>query len=347
MAVTGLIWGYRGDQIDRRRLLILGTLAWVIPVLLTGLVNTYETLFLTQALSGFGLGCIATVGYSIVTDLIPPRWRGLAMSMWGLSQGAGGLVGSVLAGALVVRYSWHMPFLVVAGAGAVLAVLGLLAERPTKGAADPELRALIERGEEYAYQIQWQDLPAIIGRPSNRWLMLQGFIAQFAFGSLLWVQTLYVARLTAQGHATEQATAIAALLAMVFQFGGITSVLFGWLGDRYQRRTLRARPFIAGMGMLLSVPLYLFLFFLPIPISPTDTSAFGDVVSLVTFELGRSPALWLVLIVSFLALATNSANAPNWFAMVSDVNLPEHRGTVFSLVNLANNIGRAAGNWLT
>jgi MFS family permease len=149
-----------------------------------------------------------------------------------------------------------------------------------------------------------------------------------------------------QGHSTQQATAIAALLAMVFQFGGVTSVFFGWLGDRYQQRDLRARPFIAGLGMLLSVPLYLFLFFLPIPISPIDASQFGDVVSLVTFELGHRPALWLVLGVSFLALATNSANAPNWFAMVSDVNLPEHRGTVFSLVNLANNIGRAAGNWL-
>jgi MFS family permease len=346
MAITALFWGYRGDQSDRRRLLILGTLAWAVPVFFTGLANTYPPLFITQVLSGIGLGCIATVGYSIITDLIPPRGRGLAMSMWGLSQGAGGLVGSVLAGALVVRYSWHVPFLVVAGAGAVLAALGLLAERPTKGAADPELHDLIARGEEYAYQIEWKDLPAIIGSPSNRWLMLQGFIAQFAFGSLLWVPTLYVARLTVQGHPTGQATAIAALLAMVFQFGGVTSVFFGWLGDRCQQRDLRARPFIAGLGMLLSVPLYLFLFFLPIPISPAEAGQFGDVVNLVTSALAHSPALWLVLVVSFLALAANSANAPNWFAMVSDVNLPEHRGTVFSLVNLANNIGRAAGNWL-
>jgi hypothetical protein len=28
------------------------------------------------------------------------------------------------------------------------------------------------------------------------------------------------------------------------------------------------------------------------------------------------------------------------------VNPPEHRGTVYSLGNLANGVGRAAGNWL-
>jgi hypothetical protein len=32
---------------------------------------------------------------------------------------------------------------------------------------------------------------------------------------------------------------------------------------------------------------------------------------------------------------------------VADVNLPEHRGTVFGVTNLANGMGRSAGNALT
>jgi MFS family permease len=46
------------------------------------------------------------------------------------------------------------------------------------------------------------------------------------------------------------------------------------------------------------------------------------------------------------AVIAQAANAPNWFALVSEVNLPEHRGTAFSLVNLANNLGRALGAFL-
>jgi hypothetical protein len=41
-----------------------------------------------------------------------------------------------------------------------------------------------------------------------------------------------------------------------------------------------------------------------------------------------------------------SANSPNWFALLADVNPPEHRGTVYSMGNLVNGVGRAAGNGL-
>ncbi len=47
-----------------------------------------------------------------------------------------------------------------------------------------------------------------------------------------------------------------------------------------------------------------------------------------------------------LAVAAQATNAPNWYALVSEVNLPEHRGTAFSFVTLANNIGRALGTFL-
>jgi MFS family permease len=47
-----------------------------------------------------------------------------------------------------------------------------------------------------------------------------------------------------------------------------------------------------------------------------------------------------------LAVIAQSTNAPNWYALVSEVNLPEHRGTAFSFITLANNIGRACGVFL-
>ena len=52
----------------------------------------------------------------------------------------------------------------------------------------------------------------------------------------------------------------------------------------------------------------------------------------------------LAFFTSLAALALTGADSPNWFALISDVNLPEHRGTIFGLGNLANGIGRSSGN---
>jgi MFS family permease len=39
-----------------------------------------------------------------------------------------------------------------------------------------------------------------------------------------------------------------------------------------------------------------------------------------------------------------AADSPNWFALIGDVNLPEHRGTVYGLGNFINGIGRGIGS---
>jgi MFS family permease len=64
----------------------------------------------------------------------------------------------------------------------------------------------------------------------------------------------------------------------------------------------------------------------------------------VLHELAHNPYLWLTLTAALVATAANAINAPNWYALVTDVNLPEQRGTAFSLVALANSTGRALGS---
>ncbi|MHC1681511.1 MAG: MFS transporter [Clostridiaceae bacterium] len=51
-----------------------------------------------------------------------------------------------------------------------------------------------------------------------------------------------------------------------------------------------------------------------------------------------------MFILAILSSAVQSANTPNWLALITEINLPEHRGTAFSIANLANGIGRALGN---
>lgn len=343
VALTGLFWGYRSDQGDRRRLLILGTLAWVLPVGLVPLTGSYRMFLLLMSLAGLGLGCISTVGYSIITDLVSERWRGFTLGVWGLAQGIGALVAPIVVGLLSERAGWRMPFGIMAAVGAVCSVLALFALSPRKGQADEALRGVAEGAGDYEYRIERADLPLVLGKPTNRWLMLQGFLAQFAYGSLTWLTALLTARLVVQGLELPRANSVAALLLVIFQVGGIVSLFWGWAGDRLQRRHPHARALLAAYGFWVALPCYLLLFWSPLPL---EGAVQGSAMNIVRQQLGQNGWWWLAILGAALAVIAQSTNAPNWYAMVSEVNLPEHRGTAFSFVTLANNTGRALGAFL-
>jgi MFS transporter, Spinster family, sphingosine-1-phosphate transporter len=343
IAASGLMWGYRSDQADRRRLLIIGTLAWVVPVGMIATSTSYIALFALMIVAGIGLGCISTVGYSVITDLIPERWRGFMFGVWGLCQGIGGVFAGVIIGLLPPDVRWQQPFGMMAMAGLVCAGLAVFAISPRKGAADEALQGLIDTETSYDYRIARRDVPAVFRKPVNLWLMSQGFLAQFTYGSLAWLTTLLTARLMVEGVSLERANGIAALLGVLFQVGGIVSLWWGWLGDRLQRRNRGARALIAAYGFWIALPCYVVLFWVPLPF---EGSSQGSALSIIYMQLRTHGWWWLAIVGATVAVLAQATTAPNWFALLSEVNLPEHRGTAYSFVTLANNIGRALGTVL-
>lgn len=340
LALTALLWGYRSDRGDRRWLLICGTLLWALPVALVQWSSSASMLFGLVVLAGIGLGCISTVGYSIITDLVPQRWRGLMLGLWGLAQGVGGLVGIQLAASSV---SWRAPFGSIALVGLACSALALFAVAPRKGQADEALRGLEVIDSEYEYRIQRADLPLVLAKPSNRWLIAQGFVAQFTFGSLTLLSVLLTAKLVSQGLTTELASRIAAQLLVVLQLGGVISLLWGWAGDRLQRRWPQVRSLLAAYGFWAAIPCYTLLFWVPLAAS-TDSS--GNPLAIVQQQISQNPWWALAVLAATLATIAQATNAPNWYALVCEVNLPEHRGTAFSFITFANNVGRALGTIL-
>lgn len=343
VAVTALLWGYRSDQTERKRLLIVGTLAWAIPVFGVTLVESWGAFLTLMVLAGLGLGCISTVGYSIITDLVPPHWRGTMLGVWGLAQGVGALTANIVVGLQPTGSGWQAPFGSLAIAGLVCCVLALFALSPRKGQSDRAVAAILDRGGEYDYRIVRADLPGVLLKPTNRWLMAQGFIAQFTFGSLTWITALLTARLVSQGLEVGEANSVAALLGVLLQLGGIVSLFWGWLGDRLQQRSGRGRALLAAYGFWAAVPFYLVLFWSPLPVTGETN---GPAAGIVGAQLSSNAWWWLAILGATGGVAAQATNAPNWFAMVSEVNLPEHRGTAFSFVTLASNVGRALGAFL-
>jgi MFS family permease len=345
-AIAAVGWAYMGDRTNRKPVLMIGTLIWSAGTAGTAIAGSYGGFFAAALLASIGLGAVASVGFSVVSDLISPRRRGVVMSFWGLSQGVGTLLGTSLAG-LLGRTDWREPFWVLAVAGLVATVAYLFTYDIPRGSSEPELAALFAEGAEYEYRISRADVPKIFGRRTNVWLTLQGLTAQIAFGSLVLFPLLMQAKVRAQGYPEDIAIGVGSVFVTVFTVGGALSIIGGLLGDRLQRRTLRGRALVASAGVLAGVPLFVLLFFAPLKVDVPAGAGSGGIVLAVLRSVVTEPTVAVAFVVALLAQGLVSANSPNWFALIADVNPPEHRGTAFSMGNLVNGAGRPIGTVLT
>jgi MFS family permease len=343
-AVAAVGWAYVGDRSNRKRLLMLGTLIWAAGTFATPYSPNFAAFLGAQIVGGIGLGAVGSVGFSVVSDLIGPRRRGVVMSFWGLSQGVGTLAGGLLGGLLGAN-DWHRPFYVITVVGVAATAAYLFTYNIRRGESEPQLAEVYAAGGEYDYRISRDDLPRIAARRTNIYLILQGFLGQIVFGSFVLLPNLFQVKAQALGYSESTAIAIGSLYATLFQLGGVLSIIGGIVGDRVQRRRPGGRAFVAGIGILAGMPFFIMLFFVPLRLDVPDGAGVGTLLGAVLGSIVTEPVMALSFLFALLALALTSANAPNWFALVAEVNPPEHRGTVYSLVNLVNGVGRAAGNY--
>ena len=344
-AVSSVYWGYLSGKFQRKRLIMLGTFIWVLSVFLTSISQSFLQLLFFQLLTGIGLGCIASIGFSVLTDYIPYGKRGLILSLWGMAQGLGGIAGSLLASLTATNTSWRWPFEIVGFIGLILIILYLFVDEPIRGQSDPELKGLIKNGDSYNYIIETRQILPLLLKGSNLYLFLQAFFMNISTGSLIWLPTLFILKIQQHGYSMQTAMITSGFLYAIFQIGGMISAYFGHLGDRIQKKSYKGRAYLTAFFVFLTMPLYILMFFMPLDslILPNSHDALSILVHLVR-QLLTNPWMILLFVLSILASASQSANTPNWLALITDVNLPEHRGTVFSVANLCNSLGRTFGN---
>ena len=162
--ISAIFWGYFAGKFNRKKLIIAGTIVWSFSVLLTALSNSFLELFIFQFLTGIGLGCISSIGYSILSDYIHHSRRGLVLSLWGMSQGLGGIIGALMASLLGGSGNWRYPFLIVSFIGFLLIFFYIFVEEPSVGSSDPEIKDLIKEGFEYNYNIEFNHIFEIVSK---------------------------------------------------------------------------------------------------------------------------------------------------------------------------------------
>lgn len=344
-SLSSVYWGYLSGKFNRKKLIIIGTILWSISVFLTSRSSTYAQLFIFQIFTGIGLGCISSIGFSVLTDYIPQKYRGMLLSLWGMSQGFGGIAGALMASLIATATNWKKPFEIVSIIGFFLIILYLFIKEPTLGESEPELQELVKEGYGYNYNIEFNHFSEIVSKRSNILLFFQGFFMNITTGSLIWLPTLYISKIQHQGYNSRIAIIVSGYLFALFQIGGLSSAFFGYLGDVFQRKTYKGRALLTSFFVFITAPLYLAMFITPMHnLSLTNSNNSYLILISILKQIVTNPWMTVMFVLSVLASAAQSANTPNWLALITDVNLPEHRGTAFSVANIANSLGRTLGN---
>ncbi|MBP1744913.1 MAG: putative permease [Firmicutes bacterium] len=345
-SVSAVVWGYLAGKYNRKMLIMIGTILWSVSVFLTSRAASYTQLVIYQTITGLGLGCISSIGYSMLSDYVPQRMRGTILSLWGISQGFGSIAGALLASIVSSSSNdWRVPFQIVSIVGLALILLYIFVKEPGKGASDPELHQVFEVGLEYEYTMEMDSIRKLFKKQSNIYLFLEAFFYNIATGTLIWLPTLYLSKIMEQGYSPGTATVASGYFYALFQIGGLTATLIGYYGDKLQKESLRARARFASIFMFLAMPAYIAMYFLPMKNLqlPDDANSISIMLGML-HQIIFNPWVGGIFLLSIIACQALSSNGANWIALITDVNLPEDRAAAYSLGNLANGMGRTIGN---
>lgn len=309
------LWGLAVDRYSRKTLLVWITGFWGLWTLAIGFVETLPQLFAVRILSSLGLGVFIPAAFSLIGDLFTDQERGRASGI----MNAVGLIGAIVAfGVLPLLAAsssdgWRIGFMVMGlasfGTGFLLWVL---LNEPPRGAAEPELASMVNHRSAQRYTVKWADLLTLIRIRSWRWLlfkeMMDALGVSILYGwSFTWLDSLGLG---------ESAVIVVSLMTLSTVGGAL---LFGWLGDRLERRfPNRGRTTLVWLGLLVSLPVILLL-----------VSADGSNIYLLsTFGL-------------LYGLASTASGDSVMWPMVQGILAPELRGSGRALINMVKGIAAA------
>ena len=317
-AFMSIFFGYISDKASRKAMLVLVILIGEIPCILTGVPFFTQTLSAFAALrllSGIGLGGVYPVAFSVLADYFKEEHRATASAWMNIAWAIGAILGVVLAGYLTNSYGWRISFILIGVPNIPLALFfALYAKEPERGRTEDALEDLIQKGLVYKQTIHLRDFKIILSNRTNLYTFLQGIPGCVPWGILTyWAITFFQEY---RHLSKEMATTIFLMVGMGSTLGGL---FFAYVGAWLYKKAPKYMPILCGIMVLAGIIPSLILMNMPV----------GNF----------SFYLILGFFVGFL-ISVGVANVP---AMIMNVNRPEHRGTVFSVLNITANIGQGLG----
>ena len=119
MTLGALITGFVGDKYGRRFTYQVNLLIFGLASLAAAFAQDMNQLIACRFVQGLGLGAEIVVGYSTLTEFVPPQTRGRWLSMMAFLVVAGFPVTALLGYLIIPAFGWR-PMFVIAGIGSLV-----------------------------------------------------------------------------------------------------------------------------------------------------------------------------------------------------------------------------------
>ncbi len=119
MTLGALITGFVGDAMGRRFTYQVNLLIFGLASLAAAFAQTMPQLIVCRFIQGLGLGAEIVVGYSTLTEFVPPKTRGRWLAFMAFIVVAGFPVTSILSYLIIPAWGWR-PMFVIAGIGSLI-----------------------------------------------------------------------------------------------------------------------------------------------------------------------------------------------------------------------------------
>lgn len=127
---AGLMAAGFADKFDRKKLLMIFYVGFLVGTLLCGLAPTYEFLLGARLVTGLFGGVIGAIGFAITVDLFEIEVRGRVLGIMQTSFAASQILGLPVGLYLSNHWGWHAPFLMIVGIGLIAGILIALKMKP-------------------------------------------------------------------------------------------------------------------------------------------------------------------------------------------------------------------------
>jgi putative MFS transporter len=119
MTIGALITGFVGDKMGRRFTYQINLLIFGLASLAAAFSQDMTQLIVCRFVQGLGLGAEIVVGYSTLTEFVPPRTRGRWLSFMAFLVVAGFPATAILGYLIIPNFGWR-PMFVIAGVGSLI-----------------------------------------------------------------------------------------------------------------------------------------------------------------------------------------------------------------------------------
>ncbi len=119
MTIGALVTGFVGDKFGRRFTYQINLLIFGLASLAAAFAQDMNQLIICRFVQGLGLGAEIVVGYSTMTEFVPPKTRGRWLSMMAFLVVAGFPATSLLGYLIIPNFGWR-PMFVIAGLGSLI-----------------------------------------------------------------------------------------------------------------------------------------------------------------------------------------------------------------------------------